>query len=143
MKTAVYDMRRDGWNDYFQLFVSPNAKAMRRLIASKFAKWGCPLPTDGWTETRGMFKPISSDDGSFGCMFLAEDGLGVSIVSHECLHAAMAHERFILRFGMNYGPQIGNDEERLCYFFDNCLSGVYATLRENGHVKAYEKGIKR
>jgi hypothetical protein len=68
-------------------------------------------------------------------MFVAEDGLGVGIIAHECLHVAMAHERFVLCYGMNYGPQIDEDEERLAYFLTSTVRGVYDMLYEHEHIK--------
>jgi hypothetical protein len=47
----------------------------------------------------------------------------------------MAHERFVIRYGMDYGPQIGEDEERLAYYLTSSIKGVYNTLYENKHIR--------
>jgi hypothetical protein len=135
-KTSVYTMSRDGWTDYFELHVSPNARAMRRHIEAIATREGWEVPTEGWRETRGLVHPIQTfpDSGLFACLFLAEDGLGAGIVAHECLHVAMAHERIILHFAMGYGQEITKDEERLAYFLTDTIRGVYNVLYENGHI---------
>ncbi|MBL8968264.1 MAG: hypothetical protein JNG85_14755, partial [Spirochaetaceae bacterium] len=45
-KTRIYTMRRDGWTDYFELHVSPNAQAMRMHIIAEFEKYGFPIDED-------------------------------------------------------------------------------------------------
>lgn len=135
MKTSVYAIHRDGWRDYFELHVSQTAKFMRKHIEVLFGEWGCPLPTDGWAETRGLVHPVESFSGPFAYMFIAEDGTGVGVIAHECLHVALAHERYVLRYGMDYGEEIGEDEERLAYFLTSAIRGVYNVLYDNGHIK--------
>jgi hypothetical protein len=134
-KAAVYIMRRDGWCDYFELHVSPTSAIMREHAEEVASRDGWTVPSVGWDTTRGMVHPMLSLDGPFAYLFLAEDYLGAGVVSHECLHVAMAHERFVLRFGMAYGDQIGEDEERLAYFLTDTVKGVYNTLYEHGHIK--------
>lgn len=134
-KTAVYIMRRDGWNDYFEMHVSPNAHAMRMHAEAIAKRDGWTVPSEGWAETRGMVHPMQSIEGPFAYLFLNEDSLGSGIVAHECLHVAMAHERFVIRYGMDYGPQIGEDEERLAYYLTSSIKGVYNTLYENKHIR--------
>lgn len=141
-KTAVYEMRRDGWRDYFNLHVSPTANDMRKHIEEIADRDGWAVPTEGWDETRGLVHPVKSIDGPFAHLFLAEDGLGAGIVAHECLHVAMAHERFVLQFGMDYSDQIGEDEERLAYFLTSAIRGVYDTLYRYKHIKSENKGYE-
>jgi hypothetical protein len=134
--TKIYKMQRDGWLDHFEMHVSKTSKEMREHIEKLFKEWHCEIPSDGWSETRGLVHPVQSIEGPFAYLFLAENALGVGVVAHECLHVAMSHERFVLRFGMNYGDQIGEDEERLAYYLTSCARGVYETLYENKHIKA-------
>lgn len=137
-KTVVYDMRRDGWVCYFEMHVSPTAQAMRSHIRSFYAKRKRPVP-DNLKDTLGMVSPLKSsyvaNKDPFAFLFLNEENMGGAIVGNECLHVAMAHERFVLCFGMGYGPEIGTDEERLAYFFSDCIKGVFNTLYEHGHIK--------
>lgn len=142
-KTAVYTMRRDGWRDYFELHVSPTAQAMRMHAEAIYRKVQHPLP-EGWIDTLGLVLPMfrasgGIGDGLFAFCFLNEANLGAGLVSHECLHVSMAHERFVLQFGMNYGDGfVGGtiaDEERLAYFLTDTVKGVYNTLYDNGHIK--------
>jgi len=134
-KTAIYEMRRDGWRDYFELHVSPTSEAMRKHVEEIAARDGWKVLAEGWNETRGMVHPMQSLDGPFAYMFLAEDALGVGVVAHECLHVATSHERFVLKYGMDYGPEISEDEERLAYYLTSCIRGVYNTLYANKHIK--------
>lgn len=142
-KTAIYEMRRDGWRDYFELHVSPNAHAMRMHAEATYRKIMHPLP-EGWASTIGVVLPLyrtsgGVGDGLFAYCFLNEQDLGAGVVSHECLHVAFAHERFVLQFGMDYGDGMGDhtmvDEERLAYFLTATVKGVYNTLYDNGHIK--------
>ena len=140
-KTVVYKMRRDGWLDYFELHISPTAQAMRMHAEAIYRKIEKPIP-EGWANTLGLVLPLSCSvdgyfDGLFAFCFLNEASLGVGVVSHECLHVAMAHERFVMRFGMDYGDGKGclEDEERLAYFLTDTVKGVYNTLYDNGHIK--------
>jgi hypothetical protein len=134
-KTPVYVMNRDGWNDYFLLHVSKDTKAMRAHIEAVAKEEGWEVPHEGWEEIRGLVHPMISVDALYAHLFLAEDYLGAGIVAHECLHVAMAHERFVLRFKMAYGDNIGEDEERLAYYLTSVIKGVYNTLYDNGHIK--------
>lgn len=151
-ETAVYEMKRDGWNDYFLMHVSKSSESMRSYIESKFKEWGCDIPKEGWDGTRGLVHPTAwivevgikdkklvSLEAPFAHLFLAEDYLGVGVVAHECLHVAMTHERFVIRFKMQYGQDIDDDEERLAYFLSSCVRGVYNTLYEHGHIKEVDR----
>lgn len=134
-KTKVYEMRRDGWTSYFELHVSPNPGSMRRHIAEEFKKNSFPLPGGGVHDTVGLVQPINPKSGLFAICFLNEERLGAGVVAHECLHVALAHERFVIHFGMNYGGQCEEHEERLAYFLTDCVKGVYDSLYEHGHIK--------
>ena len=113
---------------------------MRKHIEKIAESDGWPIPLEGWENTRGLVHPIFQYSGPFAYLFIAEDGLGAGIVAHECLHVTMAHERWVLRFGMNYGEGIGEDEERLAYFLTKCIKGVYDVLYEHKHIDI--KGAK-
>ena len=126
-------MKRDGWKDFWELRVSKNQKEMARDIGKVSKGWSEVLVIGGGTH--GLVKPISSTDGFYAICFLHEDCLGAGVVGHEMLHVAMAHERFVLQFGMSYGDNTGDDEERLCYFLTALLKGVYDVLYENKHIK--------
>lgn len=145
--TSIYEMRRDGWRDYFELRVSKTQKAMLADIKMIFKKSKHPIP-DNFESTLGLVSPMyrssgGQDDGLFAFCFLNEEHLGVGIVAHECLHIAMAHERFVLQFKMEYGPGLVDnsleDEERLAHFFGNCVAKTYCILYDNKHIKGHKK----
>jgi len=139
----MYTLQRDGWTDFIHLFVDKTAKAMRRRIAKRSVadKWKPIHTLESLKDTLGLVQPIISIDPSqpYAEVFLNEENLGVGIVAHECLHVAMAHERFVSRFAMNYGPGEGGgsleDEERLAYYLTSVVKGVYNVLYDNGHCK--------
>lgn len=136
-------------SESFTLIVTPNVKKLRFEIEKAFEKWDRDEPEANLDGCAGMFSPACTFekgpyDGTFtsdvfGTMFLAEDHLGVGYVAHECLHAAMAHERQRIRFDMNYGNDCDDHEERLAYYLTYCVREVWNTLIENGHVKEYPK----
>lgn len=135
-KPAVYEMRRPDWRSYFELHVHKSAREMRKALAAD------PLASfvdDG--ETAGIVMPVSTIDwktgergGLFAYMHLNEERLGAGVVAHECLHAALAHERMTM-FEMHYGNECGSDEERLAYLLTDIVRCVYDALHKNGHIK--------
>ena len=140
--TKVYRMNHPGYTDWYELHVSNTRKVMQNHIAKQFKEWGISkhLP-DGMDNTAGMVHPIIDTTGQFCTMFLCEEYLGVGTVTHECLHAAMAHERWIAHFAMNYGDGMTEleDEERLAYRLTDIVNQVYDVLFANGHAQRFEK----
>lgn len=136
--TKIYIMKKDNYTDHYEMHVSKNVKIMREHIKDiyKENKWVIKYYID---EVKGLVSPIISNNSvnnhPYCYLFLNEDDLGVGTVAHECLHISMTHERFINRFKMNYGLQIGEDEERLAYYLTDVVKGVYNVLYENKHIK--------
>ena len=95
----------------------------------------------------GMFSPTPViiigenreyyNSNNIGTLFLNEECLGVGVVSHECLHAAISHERKINKFDMCYGDGFESleDEERLAYLLTFYCKNVYDILYKNKHIK--------
>jgi hypothetical protein len=132
--TAVYELRRDGYSDYFELHVSPTAKMMQAHIKKIYEGWGLIPNLEITTDIKGMCSPVQNED-CFAYCFLNEENLGAGVVGHEALHVAMARERFINRFKMEYGDQCGPHEERLAYLFSDIVSGIYDILYSKKHIK--------
>lgn len=130
-------------SETFTLIVTPTVNELRNEIKRIFRK--IERETGDLSSTAGMFSPtclyhnpkylgeFTSDMSGF--MFLSEDMLGAGYVAHECLHAAMAHERQRVRFDMSYGSDCNDHEERLAYYLTYCVKAVWNTLIDNGHVK--------
>jgi hypothetical protein len=136
----MYTLQRDGWTDCIHLFVDKTERAMHRRIAKRSVtnKWKPIFTADSLKDTLGLVKPFVTIDPNapFAEIFLNEENLGVGVVAHECLHVAMAHERYINHFAMRYDPDNGNaDEERLAYYLTSVVKGVYNVLYDNGHCK--------
>lgn len=136
-----------GMKECFTLIVAPTVKEIRSEIRRVFRK--IEREPEDVPGTAGMFSPACTifnskhpggfNSDMFGYMFLAEEMLGAGYVAHECLHAAMAHERQRIRFSMDYGDNCNDHEERLAYYLTDCVREVWITLLENGHVKANKK----
>jgi hypothetical protein len=63
----------------------------------------------------------------FGAIFLNKEYLTAGIIAHECLHAALANEKYIVCYKGNYtgDSYLGNDpEERLTYKFQSYFEQV-------------------
>lgn len=132
--TQVYYLHRDGWKDWFAVHVSKTKGIMQRHIKSMDRKYGWKIDMEGFEHTLACVQPVYHDQGCFAIMFLNEQYLGVGTVTHECLHVAMAHERHVLQFGMDYGSEIGEHEERLAYYLTEVVKSVYNMIYENHHA---------
>jgi hypothetical protein len=133
-EAVIYIMRKEGWKETWEMHISKTPESMRDHIKAMYRKWKIKDPRD-YGDAIGLVHPVLSTGSIFAYCFLNEGHLGAGVVSHECLHVAMAHERFVLRFGMNYGDSIGDDEERLAYYLTSCVRGAYDTLYDNDHIK--------
>lgn len=133
-KTHIYELRREGWEDYFELHVSPTLRSMRIHIAKTLKEDG-KKKQENLEDTLALVSPRITWDGPFAQMFVNEEHLGVGILAHESLHVALAHERFVLRFSGNYGSGVSENEERLAYFLSDTIRGVINLLREQGHLE--------
>jgi hypothetical protein len=85
-------------------------------------------PTGEWLNTLNKEIVETKASNIVGHMFLCEEHLTYPIISHECLHAAMAHERFLERFKMEYGGGVNQHEERLAYYHTYCVEEVVKQL---------------
>jgi len=131
-----YKIKTDGFREYVILNIYKRKSDMHRALNKAGIKHG---------DCLGLFRPSPSryDEtirytaDMIGTMYLCEGHLGAKIVPHECLHAAMAHERIINRFEMNYGDGFESldDEERLAYLLSFYCHEVYEILYSNGHIK--------
>ena len=136
--THVYDIHRDGWKDWFQLHVSKTKEIMQRHVKAmnKKYRWNIfDIDAKEFNLVLGCVQPVYHSEGCFAIMFLNEQALGGGVVAHECLHVAMAHERHVLQFKMDYGPECGEDEERLAYYLTEVVKSVNNVIYDNGHAE--------
>jgi len=134
---AIYDMRRDSWNDYWQMRVYKTLKAMRAELAEEV------IDSNG--DTLALVQPSSGytpkgeetifNGPMFATLYVCEERMGSELLCHEAVHIAMAHERHVMRFGMKYGGTCDEDEERLAYYIGRVFRGIVETLREHGHME--------
>ncbi len=145
MKT--YTIRPDSqFLDTFMLHISKTKKIMHSDI-SRWAKNNAePIDIDscvaGLVHTMPVHEFAGDNNGwyniCFAHMFLNEERLSHLTISHECLHVAMAHERYITHFDMMYGGCYDSDieaEERLAYYLGKSVDAVMEKLSNGGHWK--------
>ncbi len=135
----TYKMTRDEWDDCWEMRVYKTCLKMQNGIFELYKQFKTPIPHD-LKYTKGLVWPVARindetkmDEGLFAIMFLNEENLGAGVVAHECLHVAFYHEQYIMRFGMKYKEM--EDQERISYYFSNCVRGCYNILYNYGHIK--------
>ena len=126
-------INRPDYADTLKLRVYKKAKAMRldsQSLDNRFkfnddfsavfhATHGMDCDADGFF-TSSMFVII----------LLSEEDLTIAAVSHECLHAAFAHDRRINRYIGKYEHE---HEERFARYFEWLLIKVLETLKAAGY----------
>ena len=141
--TSIYDLRRPGYRDYYEMHVSKTMKIMHDHIAKLCGDIGVPV-NPSLPDIQAMVKPMfrwirteKRDSGLYCYLFLNEEHLDERTIAHECLHVAMCHERCVLEFRMNYAEDMfdTDDEERLAYFLGDVVEGVYCALRKGKHLR--------
>lgn len=131
LRVKVIKMQKPGWNDWWELRVAKTQKEMMQDIRAYDKSIG--KEEEFFDDLLGRVSPIfgfsSIENPKFAVMFLNEQNLTVDVISHECLHLAMAHER-IIHFSMWYGDGFESleDEERMGHYMTSCIRGIYATL---------------
>jgi hypothetical protein len=150
MKT--YRIRSDTtFTDYFDLVVCATQRSMNAYIGKYSESHGMSIEHDA--RTAGLVQPTqirefpALDDrrwysSHYATMFVNEEQLCIEIVAHECLHLAMAHERFVYHFNMCYGDGDKDDikdEERICYYHGRVVETVFKLLHKHGHFKKKKK----
>jgi hypothetical protein len=126
----------------FTLHIFDTRKKMNTYIMAWQKKHG--RYKEGDHSTAGMVTPRGSREfpsegnarwysSDWATMFLNEEDLRKDkheIIAHEALHCAMAHERNVQHFIMDYGDDSEmEDEERLCYLHGRIVVGIYKALR--------------
>ena len=143
----VYRIRADkNFKDYFEMRVYKTKKQMLSNIQHYSKKHDMLIEHD--SRTAGLVQPTqirefpALDDrkwfsSHFATLFLNEEVLPIEVIAHECLHIALAHERFVEHFVMDYGDDYLDDltnEERLCYYHGRIFQGVFDILKKNKHL---------
>lgn len=134
-KFARYEIKTNTNSKWFELFIFDNAKELEKYL-DKIQPGLCHNCLGQVTPT----PYISREDGEYYCskfatMFLSEGNLGVGIIAHECLHLALAYERYVLGFRGDYGNDCNDDEERLAYKLTEFVRMVYEIIYAHGHAK--------
>jgi hypothetical protein len=125
-----FTIRRDNFDDYWVLKTYSTAVNMRIGITR-----------DGGTPdaecvarvqpTITLYRdgaPGTFTSNAFATMYLNQEWMGVDLLSHECVHLALAHDRFVLRYRMYYGTQCGAAEEALAYYQGDALNSLIKLL---------------
>jgi len=113
-----YTVRHQGWDDYFIMKVYSNPVNMRHGITNDGgdSDANCvarvqPAARVYKSGFRGIFT-----SNMYATLYLNEKWMRVGILGHECLHVAMAHERF-------------------AYKLSDILDDVVKILRKGGHIR--------
>ena len=142
--TRTFDIRPDRcFAVWFTLYLSVTRKAMNAHIGEWSRKTGNPVDHDAITAglvhatSIRQFQPEGKRQwysDYFATMFLNDEDLRknrAEIIAHEALHCALAHERFVQHFSMDYLSSTDMEhEERLCYTHGRIVAGIYQTLRK-------------
>jgi hypothetical protein len=130
-------MRRAIWNDYWKMRVYKTLKAMQSDLFDEGIETN--IDTLALVHPSCGYSPKGEETIFYGPMFatlyVCEERMGSELLCHESVHIAMAHERYIMRFGMKYGEDCDEDEERLAYYTGRVFRGIVETLREHGHME--------
>ena len=142
--TKIHRIGRPNFDDYFELHVSTTAKEMKNHIK----KWADKVDANviNWEQDyEGLVQPtymrefITNDwrwySSMFATMFVNAECLTHEVIAHECLHVAMAHERFVNHFMMDYEGDCGEHEERLAYYLGEITQSVIKVLRKDKYLK--------
>lgn len=141
-KVAAYTINVMGFRWTLELRVSPTVKVMHGDIKSRVEGMKDGFLVNGEGTVTGMVTAWDRSSSRFvkfnyATMYLVEDRLGAGYVAHECLHAAMAYERAVRGFRMDYGHGEGYDhadEERLADTVEWISRAVWNILLDNGHA---------
>jgi hypothetical protein len=139
----IYRVRPDSaFAVWFSLHICPTRKAMNSHIARWAKSIGNAVVHDA--ATAGLVRSTSIREfpaegklcwysDHFATVFLNHEDLrkhGAEIVAHEALHCALAHERFVQHYSMDYSSSTNMEhEERLCYTHGRIVIGIYRALR--------------
>lgn len=137
--TKEYELR-DEKPEYYEMHVSETRDEMQKHIEEFYKLRGFTCPD--YSETLGMVLAVSwikaggTDSNLIAVLFLNEQNLGMSIITHESVHLGLCFERYRNKIKRPaYGKSIGPSEERLAYIVGECASGIVNCLRGNGHYK--------
>lgn len=141
---CVYILRRPGWKHYFELHVSKTRKAMLAHTDTMMHELGRETTPYGIKAqvtnfVRQTFS-VTDSNGIFAIMFVNEQDMGIALLAHECLHVAMAHERFTGVYEMIYSDPYSSVEEGLAYLLSDVVDLVIKTLDTNNHLKPPKQG---
>jgi hypothetical protein len=130
---------REGYKDYLTVRVYKTCKAMH--IGSKKTEAHYKYKDANAPDAGAFFiaSPVSkckktyceSTPEMYGIILLNEENLTNELIAHECLHAALAHERLINRYMLDYYKENG-EEERLCWYFQWLYANVIFALKDEG-----------
>ena len=131
---------KDGYKDYLTVRVYKTQKAMYEASEKLGAlyknesngdkdstAWFITTPVNKCKFTNSEF---TAD--MYGIILLNEEYLLYDLIAHECLHAALAHERLINRYMLDYYNENG-EEERLAWHMQYIFANILDALKEYGY----------
>jgi hypothetical protein len=135
-----WDLIVNATDKFFQLHICENTKSLVKhtktlgRIFNVNAKGKCiagflPVHNRDLIKTNPTYE---NDKNCFGIIILSKEEIDVSIVTHECLHAALFYERYINKHKSSYN-KIEN-EERLAYLVEQFTLSVFDVLIKNKYI---------
>jgi len=142
-------MNRKGYKDYLVVRVYKTNKSMHSGCKKLdlYYKYNSPPAPDA--SAFFVCTPVSKCNKTksettaemYGIILLNEEYLIYDLIAHECLHAAIAHDRLINRYMNDYYNENG-EEEKLCWYFQWLFANVIYALKDEGFkIKITSKGL--
>lgn len=121
---------------WYEVHVLPTVAELKEYARTVYEreKWYWAHDTfDALALVHAEFRPRK--DNAFAVLFISEERCGTRVLSHECVHVALAYMR---AGGMSLpraSTGIDDREEALCYLVGDIMAGIVGTLREYGHME--------
>ena len=150
MSYKEFFISRKGYKDYLSLRIYKTNKAMKIGSNKTDKHYNYNSPPAPNASAFFIASPVSKCKKTYsettaemyGIILLNEEYLIYDLIAHECLHAAIAHDRLINRY-MNDYYNGNEEEERLCYYFQWLYANVLYALKDEGYKIRYTtKGLE-
>lgn len=133
-KTKIFTHQSEGWKWNWVTHISSTRKEMLKHISSTLSVFGAREVES--RHTAALVHPMEccgsrAEGKCVAHAFFNEEDLTPRVIAHEAVHIGMAVERFINYFGMQYGEQIDEHEERLAGLIGDIADSIVNTCNEN------------
>lgn len=131
--TKKFQIRRDGFLDYFEVHLSDTLDEMHKHGSRCSLDASDKEDKDITEKHLAYIVPVDfyslDKEVCFAVLHISKEDLTYYIISHECLHIALFHERLISRYNMVYN-EYTEHEERLAYYHGFVVDSVITLLKK-------------